>query len=256
MASSAVFAHLPSGNYITSTSGNKTQHSNSNPNDFQDEKGRLKSFAQWPYWSPVKSEDFSNTGLYFTGRADIVKCSECSVEIGGWGLGQTPSEVHRERNPSCPFVKKGKSKRRRGKRGKKKIPTEEKKLSAGDKSAAAVVNAIRMVGYPDDLIQRAIEMQGQNTPTIESTFNAIHRLEDAHIEIKEIIPKSDKAEAIRRENRELRLSNTCRLCRAADVQVVTQPCNHFVMCSDCLKKVAKCPKCKATIVNSIRVYRS
>lgn len=67
---------------------------------------RLKSFALWPGWSYARPEALAETGFYFTGQNDTVKCAECSVELTGWTAGQVPSQVHEDKSPYCPMVTK------------------------------------------------------------------------------------------------------------------------------------------------------
>jgi hypothetical protein len=68
------------------------------------EEERLKSFALWPGWSYARPADLAETGFYFTGEEDKVKCVECSLELTGWKAGQVPSQVHKDKSPYCSMI--------------------------------------------------------------------------------------------------------------------------------------------------------
>jgi hypothetical protein len=44
-------------------------------------------------------------GLIYTGNGDTTRCETCGLEISEWIREMDPYQVHRERNPDCPFVR-------------------------------------------------------------------------------------------------------------------------------------------------------
>ena len=66
--------------------------------------GRLKSYG-------VHSVSRLRTnGFHYTKDGDTARCESCGLEVSGWIREMDPLEVHRERSPSCPFIRSALSK--------------------------------------------------------------------------------------------------------------------------------------------------
>ena len=70
---------------------------------------RIQTFIFWPGWAPkcINCRDMANTGLYYTGDRDVVRCFLCKVTISDWKENLVPQELHRRLSPNCPFLKSG-----------------------------------------------------------------------------------------------------------------------------------------------------
>ena len=64
----------------------------------------------------------------------------------------------------------------------------------------------------------------------------------------------DSLQAIRDENRRLKESKQCRICRDNDANRMFLPCAHLAACSLCSPAVLNCPQCKAPIRGIVSVY--
>lgn len=65
---------------------------------------RLNSFTQWPKDSPVFPLKLAKAGFYYTGSGDEVVCYACGLKKDKWGSGDDPMDIHKDLNPTCPFV--------------------------------------------------------------------------------------------------------------------------------------------------------
>lgn len=48
----------------------------------------------------------------------------------------------------------------------------------------------------------------------------------------------------------------CKVCLANDVEILTRPCGHIVLCTACASKLGDCPLCRSPIAERIRAYLS
>lgn len=73
--------------------------------DYTLQRNRLRSFHEhWKTSFPVKPEELSEAGLYYTGPEDWVKCEFCKVSIGNWKHDDVALTKHTRMRPVCPFV--------------------------------------------------------------------------------------------------------------------------------------------------------
>lgn len=96
---------------------NKTTDTNSNLNfrdstplramndDLCSEAERLKTFTGWPLDFMDKNV-LAQTGMYYLGINDNVKCYFCEVEIGKWEFTDNPVTEHIRWSPNCPLLKR------------------------------------------------------------------------------------------------------------------------------------------------------
>lgn len=75
-----------------------------NGSPMQDEEQRLKTFTNWPL-TFISKNSLAEDGFYYTGKADIVRCAFCQLEVGYWETGDVPNAEHKRWNPNCPLVK-------------------------------------------------------------------------------------------------------------------------------------------------------
>ena len=63
-----------------------------------DLRNRLQSFAEWPANVAVKPKDLAETGFYYLGVSDTVRCFSCGGTLNGWQIGDIPEDRHRRYN--------------------------------------------------------------------------------------------------------------------------------------------------------------
>ncbi|XP_064607663.1 baculoviral IAP repeat-containing protein 7-B-like [Liolophura sinensis] len=66
---------------------------------------RQETYRFWPKPEIVDPKSLSQSGLYFTGVGDIVKCAFCQGMLSGFQQGDVPNEMHLLRYPSCEFAR-------------------------------------------------------------------------------------------------------------------------------------------------------
>lgn len=74
--------------------------------NFCREDERLKTFEnRWPLTFMDKNI-LAQTGMYYTGINDNVKCYFCEVEIGRWEITDHPVNEHMRWSPNCPLLRR------------------------------------------------------------------------------------------------------------------------------------------------------
>lgn len=72
---------------------------------FHREDERLKTFDTWPLeW--MDKHQLAQTGMFYTGEDDKVKCYFCEVEIGRWEHTDHPVSEHLRWFPNCPLLRR------------------------------------------------------------------------------------------------------------------------------------------------------
>eukprot|EP00033_Pygsuia_biforma_P003854 GCRY01004222.1.p1 GENE.GCRY01004222.1~~GCRY01004222.1.p1 ORF type:complete len:201 (-),score=1.71 GCRY01004222.1:27-629(-) len=68
-------------------------------------------------------------------------------------------------------------------------------------------------------------------------------------------PSSELAKA-EQELKALRSQLECKICMDAKTNVIFIPCKHYVCCSECSRRLTRCPICRTKIRQKITVYPS
>jgi hypothetical protein len=118
-----------------------------------------------------------------------------------------------------------------------------------DKEAKArLLNATNYVAHEEDINRAINKLDG-----------SLRILEGESGTNEQEIPSSEKRPSIS-ENEFIASvepdDQLCRVCFTNDINVVLNPCFHFVVCRDCRKRLTTCPICRETIVNSITLRES
>lgn len=73
---------------------------------YNDESVRLRTFNadNWPHGAFLDPNILAQTGLYFIGPGDTLKCHFCKVEIRCWRQDDDEIEEHLRFSPSCPLL--------------------------------------------------------------------------------------------------------------------------------------------------------
>lgn len=65
---------------------------------------RLSSFDKWPKSLSYLEKYLAESGLFYTGRSDEVKCFSCGVSMKNWNENEQPAEHHVLWQPKCDFL--------------------------------------------------------------------------------------------------------------------------------------------------------
>jgi hypothetical protein len=65
---------------------------------------RLKTFKEWKV-DFVKPEHLAESGFYFLGFDDYVKCDSCQTVVYNWLETDDPRDEHAKWNPDCEYAK-------------------------------------------------------------------------------------------------------------------------------------------------------
>uniref|UniRef100_A0A8C6FYZ2 Baculoviral IAP repeat-containing protein 1 n=1 Tax=Moschus moschiferus TaxID=68415 RepID=A0A8C6FYZ2_MOSMO len=77
---------------------------------YQEEKARLESFKNWPFYAQGTSpRELSAAGFVFTGKCDTVQCFSCGGCLGNWEDDDDPWKEHAKWFPKCEFLQSKKS---------------------------------------------------------------------------------------------------------------------------------------------------
>lgn len=72
------------------------------------EDARLRTFSNWPSWSPVQAHDLAQAGMFYVpdgeSQIDTVKCFCCGGMLGSWEEGDDPWQEHAKVYSNCFFI--------------------------------------------------------------------------------------------------------------------------------------------------------
>ena len=65
---------------------------------------RLDTFSDWPIQMKQKPRKLAESGFFYTGFADHVKCFYCDVSLEDWDSGDDEWEEHVKESPDCKHL--------------------------------------------------------------------------------------------------------------------------------------------------------
>ncbi|KAK3535787.1 hypothetical protein QTP70_021099 [Hemibagrus guttatus] len=72
------------------------------------EDARLRTFSNWPSWSPVQPHDIAQAGMFYVPESnrqlDRVQCFCCAGMLVNWAEGDDPWREHARLYPNCFFI--------------------------------------------------------------------------------------------------------------------------------------------------------
>lgn len=72
------------------------------------EDARLRTFSNWPSWSPVQPHDLAQAGMFYAPETDRqidrVQCFCCAGMLVSWEQGDDPWQEHARAYPNCFFI--------------------------------------------------------------------------------------------------------------------------------------------------------
>ncbi|XP_052810774.1 baculoviral IAP repeat-containing protein 7-like [Mya arenaria] len=236
---------------------------------------RQESFTEasipWPQDAPVGVEKLVEAGLMYTGEGDSVRCYHCGGGLRNWEEGDDPMEEHAKLYPTCQHVLITKSKRyiRKVEAGgvveRKKLEIKKEdpltvvfqtlaefEYSVGDARIALNIFKNR---YGQNASLKAVDLV-KILDNIEGDPNIMNGYNDTTESMGQSATQNagiGKAE----ENKKLKRTMMCHLCKNKMANNVFLPCGHLLVCEGCVPlRVKICFMCKTPLEGMTHALRS
>lgn len=233
-----------------------------NHKNFDDPSARKASLALFPYsGSHVRYSELFEAGLFYTGDEDVTQCYVCNKTFGNWKQGDIPMEVHRRRSPNCSYVNRttlfyGEQVDNLNRTGRRTVletdgvdgVREQRTLNSNLRSktlpepTADVDSSIAFTQSSQQSARRGRRKAKQTKP--QEPKVAASRPQEGRLDVA----------ALRRENKSMRESLTCRECLHEKVQTLFLPCAHLITCESCANAMDDCKLCKKKILGTVRIF--
>ncbi|CAG2202983.1 BIRC2_3 [Mytilus edulis] len=79
----------------------------SHPN-FRRFQDRMESYKKWPITAKQPPKILAESGCFYTGKTDIVRCFCCNLGLAEWAETDNPWTEHARHNPKCWFLRREK----------------------------------------------------------------------------------------------------------------------------------------------------
>ena len=218
---------------------------------------RQASFETWPSYLPIKPDTLVESGFYYSGEGDLVKCFFCCAVFSEWENDNIPNIEHIKLNPICPFMNLTFD-RQYIDNVSKLNSTQQQETRYKDPMTHATVLSCIQNGFDEKLVKLAIDrfyeiyqhMEFDSTSFTEMLFNLEDEIsmcvkEDTSSQI------STTSETVKSEPESK--SFTCSICyEDVSILIIFVPCGHMNCCVMCCVSVDKCPVCRKLIKGMIR----
>lgn len=182
------------------------------------EAARLRSFRDWPRSLRQKPEELAQAGFFYTGQGDKTKCFYCDGGLKDWEDDDVPWEQHARWFSRCAYVQLVK-----GRDYVQKVMSE----------AAVVPAPAPPAPVPSE------EDKKPPSPAAPATIPAVEK--PSPPPSPEPTVSDDKL---------------CKICFVEERNICFVPCGHVVACAKCALSTDKCPMCRRTFVDAVRLYYS
>jgi baculoviral IAP repeat-containing protein 7/8 len=208
--------------------------------EFALETQRIKSFEDWPKTIKQKPAQLSDAGFYYTGKGDRVCCFSCGGGLKDWEENDQPWEQHAMWYNKCEYLK----------------------LMKG---AEYIASILKRKDEPSTSSQT--QSPQNSTPchshcgSQDSGFGLHHEdelpspnlLSESSIGTSTLKTQLSSDDESKKQITDLRL---CKICYENEYNTAFFPCGHVVACGKCASSVSKCPCCRQSFTNVMRVYFS
>lgn len=191
---------------------------------YASEASRLKTFKEnWPRSMRQKPEELAEAGFFYTGQGDKTKCFYCDGGLKDWEEEDVPWEQHARWFDRCAYVQ----------------------LVKGREYVQRVISEACETATPPPAAPR--------DPSPASSPAAA----PAPAPVSASAPASAPAVAAHEDDDvQVEDSKLCRICFVEERNVCFVPCGHVVACAKCALSTDKCPMCRRTFQNAVRLYFS
>ncbi|XP_054716201.1 death-associated inhibitor of apoptosis 1-like [Uloborus diversus] len=267
----------PQNVHAPSTSFQYTSYKPKHPK-MADIQRRLLSFKEWPLVT-IEPDDLAECGLYYTGIADVVTCFFCGGSLGNWEVDDDPWEEHSKHFGQCLFLslakrdlskKKGRTYKAAPKVFEPKPISSSPRASFDSRSSrkdfmSELYDQACEI-FPEPLVLEVLAKNKTRTFTSLSEIceEILHTKEQKEIKSRSSEPLPVAPAEI---NTDVEVSTSsagkgknnaflCKICMDHDMEVVFQPCGHFLSCQKCSHFIFDCPLCRKPIISKVRAYLS
>lgn len=205
------------------------------------EQTRLASFTGWPTQMKQKPDALAQSGFFYLGQGDKVKCFYCGGILWDWDPSDEPNTEHAKWFPKCPWLS----------------------LSKGDafveKVQKDMMNMTMNPSQPEETAVKVVEdtqpkivsgTQPSSSSTATGPASSKNYSTESHLNETEKINLQEVIE----ENRRIKEEKQCKICMDADVSVVFFPCGHLACCPKCAVPLEICPICRKPIEKQVKIY--
>ncbi|AXN91157.1 putative BIR domain-containing protein [Namao virus] len=216
---------------------------------------RLSTYATWPR-DNVNIEVLAQSGFYYIGLEDCVKCFCCEGGLKNWERVDCPWMEHAKWFPNCDFLIKIRGKKYVDSIQKtfmKFVPSDlyEKKITP---FKLKMIKAMCELGYDKVEVERFIIL---STKMYASKEELIIDIAASNIKKSPCIEHTDlthRLNSVEQELQRIKESKTCKICLDEEIKIVFMPCRHSVSCIKCSNLIGSCPMCRSVIVSKIIMY--
>jgi hypothetical protein len=234
---------------------------------------RLRTFSRWSKSCPVTASSLSDSGFYYTGFGDEVRCFFCFGTIRGWEENDDPWEEHARWFPDCSYLTTEKGQRyvdrvhkntpdskkcKRKTRMQQRLELEEAARLSDQK---AMFRLCKKLGHSDRAVKRVLVENGRPFDNVKEMVEALYALEERDDEDKDgdddslddtsaSYPLQEKRDAIltgcqsgsgdpvRESERRTERGSGCKICESKSATFVKAshvglPCGHLIYCDSC-----------------------
>lgn len=177
---------------------------------------RLDSFKDWPLSLRQKPKELADAGFFYTGHGDKTKCFYCDGGLKDWEDDDVPWEQHARWFDRCAFVL----------------------LVKGREYVQRVLADVSLI--------RGTQPAPPVAPSPSPAPPALHAL---HSDGEPVTTASELPTTSAADDEKL-----CKICYEQERNVCFVPCGHVVACATCALSTTKCPLCRRTFTNAVRLY--
>lgn len=199
------------------------------------EAKRLESYEDWPKFMKQKPKELSDAGFFYTGKSDRVKCFSCGGGLKDWEAEDEPWEQHAMWYNNCEYLKLMKGEEYIAKCQAKKEGSFDVGPSSSPQPSTSGVSSAVATSLPSS--------QSSSVSTSAEEINSPAGGSSSGMEEDEDEP-----------NRQLDTNRTCKICYVNEYNTAFSPCGHVVACAKCASSVSKCPLCRKSFTNVMRIY--
>lgn len=199
--------------------------------DFETAEQRLLSFKDFPSDHHMKVSDFVEAGFFFTGYSDCTRCFFCGGGLRHWEIGDDAWVEHARWFPKCKFVELRKG---------RLFVDAVNSLPSDSPSLEDVENYIQTEYGPDNeyslskrteiAARRGLKRYDFLEGQVESLSTRCHD----NLSV-------DACQTAYRSLKRHKLELMCKVCLVNPVDIVTLPCGHLVLCSECYSSLLSKP---------------
>ncbi|KAM7357814.1 death-associated inhibitor of apoptosis 1 isoform 1-T5 [Cochliomyia hominivorax] len=240
---------------VTSGYSNSNSSSSSSSNctyypeypEYAIETARLRTFNEWPRNMKQKPAQLAEAGFFYTGVGDRVKCFSCGGGLKDWDENDEPWEQHALWMSKCRYVKLVK-----GDTYIETVVNRFKKLSEEGESQNTNAAAAALVASTNSSVSVPVPASAAATSSLKSENEPpSNKSEDQSSTVV-----CSGSEQSKKSCSNIPEEKLCKICYANEYNTAFLPCGHVVACAKCASSVTKCPLCRKSFTDVMRVYFS